>query len=478
MTPSPPAFLRWPSPLFPLLLLSTLAACGGGTSGSGGTAGGGSGGATVTDSGGSGGAGGTTGGTGGTGGVAPALCEIADVGTGALHTCAIKANGTLWCWGRDPGSVGDGTLGGPACDGYCQPSPVEITALGSDVVQVTGGFTHTCAVKADGTLWCWGENSAGALGHGVIDGLDCGTGTVCDPSPKQVTALGSDVRQVSTGFGVTCAVKTDGTLWCWGDNRLGLIGDGTDVGPDCDGTCNPTPTQVASLGADVTSVSVAESHACALRSDGTLWCWGNNGWGELGDGTFLGLDCDGRCNATPAQVTALGADVASVSANGLHTCVLRKDSSVWCWGDNTVGELGDGTASGEPCDSSSFCRPTPVQVAGLADGAERVISGWSESCALAKDGALWCWGLNQAGQIGDGTFSGAACNESLCRPAPVQVKALGTSVKSLSAGVQHACAVTLDGALWCWGDNMYSQLGVDGSSPSPSPLPVVVGDCP
>jgi alpha-tubulin suppressor-like RCC1 family protein len=266
--------------------------------------------------------------------------------------------------------------------------PIQVTALGATVVEVAAGARHTCARKADGTLWCWGYNSRGEIGNGT---------TSYQLSPALVTALGDQVVQVSAGGETTCARKADLTLWCWGDNFFGQLGDGTTDSAS-------SPVQVAALGNGVVEVS-AGLHTCARKADGTMWCWGQNSAGELGDGTGCppspSLPSCGR--SSPVQVTALDTDVVEVSTGGYDTCARRTDGHLWCWGANdkdaNYGSIGDGATCALPmCGKAS---PTPVTA--LGTGVVEVAAGQSRTCARKADGTLWCWGNNFYGQLGDGT---------------------------------------------------------------------------
>jgi alpha-tubulin suppressor-like RCC1 family protein len=245
------------------------------------------------------------------------LCGVGcavELAAGARHTCARKADGTLWCWGQ-----------AWLADGTTQLSPVHVSALGTSVVQVATGSDTTCARKADGTLWCWGGNSQGQVGDGTT------TGT---PSPVQVTALGMSVAEVAVGWYSSFARKGDGTLWLWGSNQYGLLGNGTTCSPFPCG--EPLPVQVTALGASVVEIETGGGHACARKGGGTLWCWGQNSEGELGDGTTVE-------KLLPVQVTTLGTTVVEVAAAISHVCARKEDGTLWCWGRNLGAQLGDGT---------------------------------------------------------------------------------------------------------------------------------------
>jgi alpha-tubulin suppressor-like RCC1 family protein len=251
--------------------------------------------------------------------------------------------------------------------------PVPITALGNSVAGVALGGQHTCALATDGSLWCWGENTDGELGDGT---------TVDQHVPVPITALGNSVAGVALGGQHTCARKTDGSLWCWGSNHLGQLGDGTHAG-------KLSPVQVTALGTAVADVALGGDYTCARKTDGTLWCWGYGHDGQLGNGTGVG-------SQSPVQVAALGNAVAEVALDLSHTCARKTDGSLWCWGGNGDWQLGDGTQT-----------PTlsPIAVTALGTSVARVALGEGFSCALEADGSLWCWGFNWNGNLGDGTHA-------------------------------------------------------------------------
>ncbi len=229
-------------------------------------------------------------------------------------TCARKNDGTAWCWGENQyGALGDGS----AVD---QHTPVQVAGLGATVVELTEGG-HGCARKNDGTVWCWGDNQHGQLGVGD---------QIAKPTPVAVTALGVTVAQLDAASGHSCALKNDGTVWCWGLNGWGELGDGTKVDKN-------KPVPIGALGTNVAQISAGYLHTCAVKTDGTLWCWGANTYGALGDGTTVD-------SSVPVPITALGNSVAEVSAGAQHTCARKTNGTVWCWGYNAWGQVGDGTA--------------------------------------------------------------------------------------------------------------------------------------
>jgi alpha-tubulin suppressor-like RCC1 family protein len=346
----------------------------------------------------------------------PARAESAAPGaaSGYSHGCARKFDGTVWCWGaNDSGQLGDGST----LD-HAVPAPV--TALGSSVAEVSVGDVFSCARRLDGTLWCWGSNVAGQLGNGSFDAALV---------PTQVASLGSAVAEVSAGDLFACARKIDGTLWCWG---TGSLGNGAV-------TSSATPMQVLALGGPAAEVSTGDGVACARKTDGTLWCWGSNTFGVVGDGTTTD-------RPTPVMVAALGTDVTGVSVGDIFACAVKSDGSVWCWGTNDRGQLGDGTTT------SHYL---PMKVPSLYNVATVSANG-RHACAVRRDGTLTCWGWNASGELGDGTTTD--------RSTPVAVSGLGSSVAEVSTGVNHnSCARLMAGSVWCWGGNGFGQVG-DGTT--------------
>jgi alpha-tubulin suppressor-like RCC1 family protein len=297
--------------------------------------------------------------------------------------------------------------------------------------QVAAGFVHTCALTADGEAYCWGSNEYSQLGS-TPDG-SCG-GRPCSKSPVAVTG-GLRFRVIAAGWVHNCGIATDGGTYCWGGgsiNRAGYLGDGAV-------SRSATPVRVKSDSAFV-SVTIGDSHACALTASGMAFCWGQNTWGELGDGT-------GSDRATPVAVsTQLRFRV--LSAGAYHTCGITLADEALCWGDNRWGQLGVGDVAYNAVSAS-------VKVPARVSGDLRFIAiaaGWEHTCGIATSGGTFCWGRNEdARQLGDDS-------NITHRGVPGRV-AGSLQFTGLSAGALATCGNTVSNEVHCWGGNYYGGLG-------------------
>jgi alpha-tubulin suppressor-like RCC1 family protein len=283
-----------------------------------------------------------------------------------VHACAVRNDRSGWCWGFDfRGEVGTGRAFGKAgITPVVVDTPARVDSI-SDALSVSAGVTHTCAVLGDGSLWCWGDISFGELGadHGQVDATSV---------PMRVVGI-DHVARVSAGGFFTCAVTVDRAVYCWGDNPYGMVGNGTAGSSDRSNAVVDRPTRVIGL-EDIESVSASTGyHACAVKRDGTAWCWGANFEGQLGDGTREERD-------VPVRVPSL-VDVVDIQAGRDFTCALERRGTVWCWGDNRRGQLGGGLAEGST---------VPLRVEGLDDVV--AIAAGGGVCAEKRDGTIFCWG--------------------------------------------------------------------------------------
>ncbi len=300
-----------------------------------------------------------------------------------------------------------------------QLSLVDTVPAPSVAISVTAG----CAAIA-GVVKCWGNNNSGQLGNGT---------TSSSSAPTAVSVLaGAQVTQIAAGNSTACAIQA-GSLYCWGNNSSGQVGDGT--------TSNRTsPVPVLTMSSGVTQVSVGASHTCAIQNGG-LFCWGNNGSGQLGNGT--------TANSTAATVaTGMTSGVTWVSAGDSFTCAIQSGAG-FCWGLNSSGQLGNGTTTDSSAKSA---------ITGATAGVTQVTAGTSHACMLMS-GAMSCWGNNSDGNLGNGTTNGSTT--------PVQVNLSG--VTEIAAGNLSSFAI-IGGALTAFGDNGSGQLGIGSTSNQKSPV--------
>ena len=311
------------------------------------------------------------------------------------------------------------------------------------VTQVSAGAQFSLALKVDGTVWAWGNNFYPVLGNPAV--------TDISDVPVRVGAL-AGMAMVSAGYEHGLSLATDGTVWAWGHNNVGQVGDNST-------SDRSSPAQVAGL-SNVIAVAGGGFHSVALRADGTVWTWGLNGFGQLGDGTGLG-------RRLPVQVVGL-TDVTAIAAGAEHTLALKRDGTVWAWGSNFGGQLGDGSTAIE------FRSTVPVRVVGLA-GVVAIAGGQFHSVAVLSDGSVWVWGSNTLGQLGTGVTSDQQ------ERAPIQVQGL-SGAKAATAHLVHSVVLKNDGTLWAWGTNqlntiVYGLIGDGTSENRYSPVQVVgLGD--
>ena len=305
------------------------------------------------------------------------------------------------------------------------PGRLAVTIEAGARSEVSSGGRHTCQLRGNGTLWCWGANFYGQLGTGDHTG---------GSTPRQVGA-GSDWSQVSAGGMHTCAVRTTGTLWCWGLNYRGQLATGGRRD-------KASPVRVGS-GRDWRTVSSGWVHTCATKVDGSAWCWGDNAFGQLGSGNQ-------KDSYLPTKV-ARGLAWSEVSTGGWHSCGVTRGGDAYCWGRNVKGQLGDGT---------DVLRVRPARVGESSDWLT-VEPAWTHTCGLRLSGVLSCWGGNEGGQLSGGGFGGAPT------PQPVVGERLWAAVET---GVNFSCGLDTDRRLWCWGTGRFGQLGDTGRTDDPVPL--------
>ncbi|HRJ40907.1 MAG TPA: hypothetical protein PL105_03460 [Caldilineaceae bacterium] len=349
---------------------------------------------------------------------------IAVIAAGGYHTCVLTTGGGIKCWGANySGQLGDGTT--VEAPPYGKSTPVDVVGLGSGITAISAGSTHTCALTTGGGVKCWGSNGVyGTLGDGTTDNRN---------TPVDVVGLGSGITAIRASFGHTCALTTGGGVKCWGLNYSGQLGDGTY-------TIRHTPVDVVGLGSGVAAIAPGDDHTCALTTGGSVKCWGNNSYGQLGVATTYQKN-------TPVDVPALSSGIVAISADNRHTCAQTTGGGTKCWGSNSFGQLGNGTMGN---------KNSPVDVVGLGSGMAAIAAGVYHTCALTTGGGAKCWGYNLFRQLGDNTDYPEA------KSTPVNVVGQSSGVAALTLGYAHTCVLTTGGSAKCWGPNWRGENNVAG----------------
>ena len=337
----------------------------------------------------------------------------------------------VWTWGDNS----QGRLGDNSSTTVSKSSPVSVVGGFTNWCQVSAGRCHTAAVRTNGTIWTWGDNSQGRLGDNT---------TVAKCSPVSVVGGFTDWCQISAGFTQTAAIRTTGTLWTWGCNNQGQLGDNTIVSKS-------SPVSVVGGFTDWCQVSTAREFTVALRTNGTIWTWGYNSFGRLGDNTTV-------AKSSPVSVVGGFTDWSQISAVQFHTVALRTNGTIWTWGSGGEGRLGD---------NSGANKSSPVSVVGGFTDWCGVSAGGAHTAAVRTNGTLWSWGCNNCGQLGH--------NNTVSRSSPVSVVGGFTDWCQVSAGYQHTAAVRTNGTLWVWGDAGQGRLGDNTVGNKSSPVSISGG---
>jgi len=425
--------------------------------------------------------------------------DLYTLSCGQQYTAAIKTDGTLWTWGY--GSYG--RLGNASTTRAS--TPVTTFAGGTNWKQVNcsssttsafkiDGRLYTAAIKTDGTLWTWGFGGNGQLGNATAGYSSIST-------PVTTFAGGTNWKQVSTGNQHTAAIKTNGTLWTWGRNNSGQLGNAT-----AGYSSISTPVTTFAGGTNWKQVSGGASHTAAIKTDGTLWTWGFGGNGQLGNASTTNA-------STPVTTFAGGTNWKQVSSGSLYTAAIKTDGTLWTWGYGSYGRLGNATAG-----YSSIS--TPVTTFAGGTNWKQVNVGFRHMAAVKTDGTLWTWGYNSSGQLGNAattnvstpvtTFAGGtnwkqvSCGRDFTAVLrddgvnkqlflfgsnvdttlgfqntdiiPDQVGGNSTNWKQVNVGFRHMAAVKTDGTLWTWGRGSYGQIGNNAAAFSnPTPVTTFAG---
>jgi alpha-tubulin suppressor-like RCC1 family protein len=281
---------------------------------------------------------------------------------------------------------------------------------GEQVLAISAGGQHTCVVMEAGGVICWGRFHFNA-------------GFILYSTPKAILGLEYPVTAVTTGFFHSCALMNNGGVKCWGLNSSGQLGNGVAT------SSIDTALAVVGLESGVAAIRAGNNHTCALLNSGGVKCWGDNDYGQLGNG-------DNTDSNVPVDVTGATSGVSAITAGATHTCLVTTEGGARCWGRNNRGQLGDDTNTD---------RNTPVSVFGLTSGLAAIEAGAVHTCALQNNSGLVCWGRNANYQLGDGTTTD--------RKAPVSVLGLASGVQAISLGGLHSCALLISSGVTCWGSN-------------------------
>jgi alpha-tubulin suppressor-like RCC1 family protein len=400
-----------------------------------------------------------------------------DPGGGAsctLDTGGCVTTGARICYGG--AVICDAAPARETCNGVDDDCDGAVDEGVCDAVEVSAGLVHTCARRASGAVVCWGNNGAGQLGDGAASHTACIVNDAvygpfpldCSLVPTPVVGF-DDAVELSAGGGHSCARRSSGSVYCWGSNGRGQYGNGTTDG----GLLTLTGSAVLGLD-DAVEISVGDSHTCARRSTGEVVCWGQNDLGQLGDGSTTD-------RLVPTPVSGL-TDAVELAAGDFHTCARLGTGEVVCWGQNERGGLGDGTTTN---------RLTPTAVSGLTDAVELSAGGYDYTCARRASGAVVCWGgaaynavptpvaeLTDAVEISVGfvlscarrTSGAIVCWDGMANA--TAVPGLSDAVE-LSASSHHVCARRVSGMVSCWGANDSGELGDGTHTDRLTPTPVL-----
>ena len=358
------------------------------------------------------------------------------IAAGDEESCAVLTTGHVKCWGYNAfGQLGYGKRK------ETSDVPVEVKGL-TGVAQVAVGSLYACALQTGGHVECWGANQEGQLGDGTTTDTNV---------PVEVSGL-SGATELSAGAWTTCVLLEGGHVSCWGSNKRG------ELGPGIAGTNSTHPVEIEGITGAI-SVAVSSEDVCVVLASHHVLCSGDDLWGELGNGTH------GKPSSEPVEVAGI-TSAEQVAGSGSHMCAVLSDGKGSCWGENYLGDLGTGSATGPESCGGYECSTLPVGVVGL-EGASTVAAGRRHTCSLLQTKSVLCWGSDESGQLGNGSRGPGS-------PTPVEVSGLSGVIEiSTGIGSEHTCALLSTGHIKCWGLNTFGQLGNGAEHGGETPVEVV-----
>lgn len=371
--------------------------------------------------------------------------SLAAVGEGHNHGCAILSDNKAYCWGEGAW----GALGTNSTSDSSTPTPIYTDGdlSGKTIKQIATGDWHSCAIVSDNRVYCWGYGSNGELGNGTYNQAN---------APVAVSTSGvmsgKNITQIATGFNHNCALDSDGKIYCWGQNAYGELGNNSTTISNV-----PVATSMNEFGGRrVKQIIAGFFYSCALTTDGSVFCWGTTENGRIGAGQTSGY------SARPVQISFGGKKVESISGHATHACaVISGSQGLYCWGKNNRGQIGNGSTT------DSYA-PSPASVSGILGGGKtirQVKANYEHTCVLISSGDVYCWGAGDKGQLGNGSTSDST--------SPVKVNMLSitadNTISDIASGSNYSCALTTRGYVYCWGENSHYQLGNGSSSNALTP---------
>ncbi len=371
---------------------------------------------------------------------------------GSGSTCAISLDDKAYCWGYNL----FGQLGNNSLTNSLVPISVDNSGPlnGKEIISISNGNGNTCAVTSEGNIYCWGYRLYGQLGYGELGH---------SKTPVTISEMGAysgkTINKINAGTDHTCVIASDNNAYCWGQGSSGRLGNGSSL-------INPIPTAVSKSGyfsdKSINDLSTGVNHSCAIASDNNAYCWGEAGYGQLGNGSTTD-------RTTPVPVTATGAllglTIKAISVGSTHTCAIASDNNAYCWGYNSTGQLGNGL-------TSTSTTPVLVTATGVLSGLtiKAISSGNTHTCAIASDNNAYCWGAGASGRLGN-----SAVANSLVPVAVTNSGVLaGLTIKSISAGTAHTCAIASNNKAYCWGEAGNGELGNNSTTDRSEPYAVTV----